>query len=227
MRPFDLRDAHGSLEPLAPFKVLAVMTHPDDRAARERMVGLIRRETGVGRSRRSPLVSKQFLREVGYSAGRGGSAGGLLLTLLQLHANGERATLSRAIPLTASLLPDWEELRGPDWSPDDHIGHIPRSRRKLLAAFQKYRAVSHLWAALIHGQQNDRSDIWPGSVETLPVFLGYAAAIAEMGCALPWPGRDRRRTLSPAELWRFFIPEDLVRTVRLVASPVTRETGTR
>ncbi len=109
MRSFDLRDKRGLLDPLAPFKVLAVMTHPYDRAARERMVGLIQLETGVGRKRRRALVSEQFLREVGIGAGRCSAAGALLLTLLQLYGNGERATLNRAIELVSSQFPQWEQ----------------------------------------------------------------------------------------------------------------------
>ena len=220
MRSFDLRDKRGSLDPLAPFKVLAVMSHPCDREARERMVGLIQLETGVGRRRRRPLVPQQFLREVGIGAGRCGSAGYLLLTLLQLHGNGERATLNRALALVSSQLPQWEQPNGPDWYSDVHVSHIPRSRRKLQMAFRTYRAVSHLWAALIHGRQHDRTDIWPGSTETLPSFLSYSTAFAEKGCALPWSGRDRRFTLDPAELWSFVIPDELTQTARIEALPL-------
>ena len=52
MPRFDLRQDDGTLHPLAPFKVLAVMCHPIDRIRREKMLGTIEKETGVARPRR-------------------------------------------------------------------------------------------------------------------------------------------------------------------------------
>jgi hypothetical protein len=52
MPRFDLRQNDGTLHPLAPFKVLAVMCHPKNRIQREKMLGNIQQETGVSRFRR-------------------------------------------------------------------------------------------------------------------------------------------------------------------------------
>ncbi len=222
MPSFDLRDRNGELDALAPFKVLAVMSHPFDRVERERMLGLIQGETGVGRKRRQGTIPKAFMEDVGFASSHIAPAGALLLTLLQLHGNGERATLNRAIPLVAAQLPQWQQPDG-QWSTRPPLDHIPRSRRKLLAAFRTNRPVAHLWAALIHGQQHDRADIWPGSRETLPTFLSYATAFADMGCDLPWPGRDRRFTLERAEVWSFVLPEALERISRIEALPLPQD----
>jgi hypothetical protein len=46
---FDLRQDDGTLDPLAPFNVLAVMSHPNDRIRREKMLGIVQQETGKGK----------------------------------------------------------------------------------------------------------------------------------------------------------------------------------
>jgi hypothetical protein len=48
MPRFDLRQNNGTLDPLASFKALAVMCHPHNRVQREKMLGNIQLETGVG-----------------------------------------------------------------------------------------------------------------------------------------------------------------------------------
>ena len=63
----------------------------------------------------------------------------------------------------------------------------------MLRAYREFRPVAHLWAAMLHGQQNDRADIHPGSIGTLPKFLAYADAFLERGCALPRP--EKREAL--------------------------------
>jgi hypothetical protein len=83
MPAFSLREGEV-LHPLAPFKVLAVMCHPEDRAGREAMAASIARETGAGNMRRQPLNNKEFMAEVGRISGRAGLVGTLLLTRLQL-----------------------------------------------------------------------------------------------------------------------------------------------
>ena len=77
-----------------------------------------------------------------------------------------------------------------------------------------------MWAALLHGQQHGRTDIWPSSNETLPIFLSYANAFAEKGAALPWSGRDRRFTLDKKELWSFLLPNDLTATAKITGLPL-------
>ena len=64
MPRFDLRQDEGTLDPLAIFKVLAVMCHPNDRIQREKMLGIIEKETGVARPRRHPVTAEAFMQEV-------------------------------------------------------------------------------------------------------------------------------------------------------------------
>jgi hypothetical protein len=93
----------------------------------------------------------------------------------------------------------------------------------MLAAYEEYRSVAHLWAALIHGGQQEREDIWPGSVATLPIFLAYADALLDIASRLPSPHRDRRFVLTPSEIWRFILPQKLVAHRKLGALPLTEE----
>ncbi len=226
MPTFDLRDQSRGLHPLAPFKVLAVMCQPTDHKMRERMLAPIQRETAAQRARGKGLSHDQILREVQLRGNRAVLAGGLLLTLLQLRENGFRHSLNRAIPLITPLLDRWEQPAGPMWTPDSHVAHRPHSRRKVLAAFNDFLNVAHCWAALIHGDQHQRPDIWPGSNETLPRFLAYAEAFALRGSRLKWPGPDRRYTLDRRKIWRFHIPDHLCETQRVEALFLTEEQRT-
>jgi hypothetical protein len=221
MPRFDLRGDDGKLDPLAPFKVLTVMCHPDNRIQRERMLGNVQKETGVGKPRRHALVSKEFIAEVRSADRRAAVAGGLLLTMIQLHRNGERASLNQAILLTAAYLPTWQQPQGPYWSKTSHLDHHPHSKAKMLQAYNRYRSVAHLWAAMLHGQQHNRQDIWPGSPETLPIFIAYAEAILDLACCVPSPARGRRFAMSSSDAWRFTIPE--LRPVALDISPLDDE----
>jgi hypothetical protein len=90
---FDLRLDEDTFDPLAPFKVLAVLCHPRDRSARERMLAHVHAGTGVGRPRRRALDRDEFHSEVRQNALRAGVAGSLLLTRLQLHHLGNYSPL--------------------------------------------------------------------------------------------------------------------------------------
>src|SRR6266511_2930690 len=182
---YDLRQKDRTLSPMAPFKVLAVMCQPNDRVTRERMLGNVQQETGAGQPRRRPLSSEEFMAEVRRISPRAAVAGGLLLTMAQLHANGYRTSLNQAVPLVDVLLPKWQQPVIPYWSKDCHVGHHPHDRENMLSAYKEYRRVAHLWAAALHGQQHDRKDIWPGATRTLPTFLAYAEAILDLACRLP------------------------------------------
>lgn len=206
MPRYDLRQDRG-LHPLAPFKVLAVMCHPGDRVQRERMLGNIEKGTGVARPRRQPLSAEAFMHEVRHASRRAAVVGGLLLTMLQLHHNGYRASLNQAIPLVSALLPKWQQLESPYWSKICHFEHRPRSKTNMLRAYNEFRGVGHFWAALLHGQQHERQDIWPGSPETLPAFLAYAEAILGLASAVPSFAGDRRLAFTRSEAWSFIIPQ--------------------
>ena len=76
----------------------------------------------------------------------------------------------------------------------------------MLEAYNKYRSAAHLWAAMLHGQQHNRQDIWPGSPESLPTFIGYAEGILDLACRIPSLARGRRFAMRRSEAWRFTIP---------------------
>jgi hypothetical protein len=200
---FDLRQDDGTLDPLAPFKVLTVMCHPDDLIQRERMLGSIQKETGEGKARRRPLTSEEFFDEIRRVGTRASVAGSLLLTMVQLQLSDHNPSLNNAIPLVVALLPKWEQPKGPYWSRDCHIGHHPHSRENILSAFNEFRSVAHLWAALLHGRQHDQQDIWPGSLETLPIFLAYAEAILDLACDLRSLAPGQRFVMRRPQAWRF------------------------
>jgi hypothetical protein len=105
MPRFDLRQDDGTLDPLAPFKVLAVMCHPTSMIQRVKLLGNIQKETGEGKPRRHPLTSAEFFAEVRRVDRKAAVAGGLLQVMIQLQSNGYRASLNEAIPLFAAPLP--------------------------------------------------------------------------------------------------------------------------
>jgi len=220
MPRFDLRKNKTAFDPLAPFKVLAVMCHPNERVPRERMLALVQSQTGAGHARRRRMLSNEFYADVKLHSARAGVASGLLLTMLQLHNEGLTPSLNKALPLAVAALPEWDNFSAAYWSQDSHIGHQPHSRRKVLAAYSTYLPVVHLWGAMIHGLQQEREDIWPGSLQTLPTFLAYANVILDQGSALPSPDSRRRFALTHSGAWNFTIPETIVGKPRLHIAPL-------
>ena len=223
MPRFELRQNNDDFDPLSSFKVLAVMCHPQDRVRREALLARLQKETASGNPRRKGISSDEFFAEVKFASSRAAVAGGLLLTLLQLQLAGHRPSVNQAVPLVTALLPKWENQMGPLWSKGGHVGHRPRSRSGMLNAFQRYRSVSHLWAALILGGQLDRLDIGLGSLKTLPTFLAYANCVLEMACTLLPTKRDRRAVMSRANAWTFTIPNRFHQAVRLEGLPLNDE----
>jgi hypothetical protein len=218
---FNLRHDDGTLDPLAPFKVLTVMCHPNNRINREKMLGSIQQETGQGKPRRRPLTSEEFIDEVRRVGTRAGVAGGLLLTMVQLQSSDRNPSLNHAIPLVAALLPKWKQPEGPYWSKDCHVRHHPHSRGNVLRAFNEFRSVAHFWAALLHSQQHNRQDIWPGSLDTLATFLARAEAILDLACHLPSFSRGQRFAMSRSGAWRFTIQD--IQRITLDVLPLTDE----
>jgi hypothetical protein len=222
MPHFDLRQDDGTLDPLADFKVLTVMCHPNNRIRRERMLGAIQKETGVARPRREPVTAEAFMQEVRLTSRRAAVAGSLLLTMLQLHDSGRRASLNQAIPLVTALLPKWQQPQSPYWSKICHFEHRPHSKTNMLQAGNEFRSVAHFWGALLHGQQHDRQDIWPGALETLPTFLAYAETILALACGLPSFAGNRRFVVTRSEAWSFIVPQGIAPPV-LSALPLNKE----
>ena len=89
------------------------MCGPHDRVLREKMIGSVKKESGVGQPRRRPATRQTFRDEIRRADRRAAVAGGLLLTMLQLHSNGYRPSLNPAIPLVSALLPKWKQPEGP------------------------------------------------------------------------------------------------------------------
>ena len=61
---FDLRRSSNTFDPLAPFKVLAVMCHPADQVRREKMLAQLHSETGEGTARRRGYSDGEFRKQV-------------------------------------------------------------------------------------------------------------------------------------------------------------------
>jgi hypothetical protein len=200
------------------------MCYPHDRVKREKMLAQAVTEAGFKEARRRKAIpSDEFLAEVKVISPRAEVAGAILLTLLQLHADGYRGSLNNALPLVASLLPAWIQHTGPTWRAGFEHGRAPTSRRKLLAAWSDFRPVAHLWAAYVFGAQNERDDIGPASPHTLPAFLDYANAFLSMGRALPLRSQDSRFALTKAKAWTFAVPESLRETRWVEALPSPEE----
>jgi hypothetical protein len=140
---FDLRIDEKTLHRMAPFKVLAVMCHPNDNKARERMLGHIQSTSGVQLPRRRPLSIDEFRSEVRISALNAGVAGGILLTRLQLCClHYQRYTINSAIPLVRAELREGElpgyatrSQYGAGWPKDATTRKSPVSGRKMLEHF--------------------------------------------------------------------------------------------
>ena len=189
------------------------MCHPNNRIQREKMLVTVQ-------SRR-PLTPEEFMDGVRRVDTKAAVAGTLLLTMIQLQSRDDNPSLNRAIPLVAALLPKWNQPTGPCWSSDCHVGHHPHSRENILRAFKEFHSVAHLWAALLHGQQHDRQDIWPGSLETLPNFLAHAEAILDLASLLPPFSRGRGLATKHSRAWRFTIPDSP--QITLAAFPLNNE----
>lgn len=222
--PFrDLRTSDNQIDPLAPFIVLAIMCHPQpgEPAQRERMLSTLRHQTGEGKVRGAVLSNETFLESVSRHAARGGIAGSLFLTYLQLSELGERASLNAAISIVRCHPPRWSDLLWPVWDAKAVHKHMPHSRRKMLEALHHYLPAAHLWAALLHGYQNERNDISPESLSTLPTFLAYADSFLQLAHQTPWAGLDRKVLLPGPMAWRFGLPARFAQSISLQAEPIS------
>jgi hypothetical protein len=222
--PFrDLRTGNNEIDPLGPFIVLAVMCYPQasEHAERGRMVSTLRRHTGVGKVRRGLLSNEAFLDAVAYRTARGSACGSLLLTYLQLSELGEHASLNRAVSVVRCYPPRWSDHLWPVYDAKAVHMHMPHSRRKMLEAFHHYLPVAHLWAALLHGYQNERNDISPASPSTLPTFLAYADRFLQLAEQTHWAGLDRKVLLPGSLAWRFGLPARFAQSISLEATPIS------
>ncbi len=140
--PFrDLRTADNRINPLAPDIVQGIMCYPQagERVERERMLSTARRRTGEGKVRRAVLSEEAFRTAVSRHPARGGIAGCLFMTYLQLSAFGERASLNRSISIIRNYPVRWSDRLWPFWDAQAVERHSPHSRRKLLCVFPPMR----------------------------------------------------------------------------------------
>ena len=98
--------------------------------------------------------------------------------------------------------------------------HMPHSRGKMLEAFRHYLSAAHLWAALLHGLQNERSDISPASLGTLPTFFAYSGKFLLLADQTYWAGSDRNALLPGPMAWRFGLPARFEPNVSLDVLPI-------
>jgi hypothetical protein len=221
---FNLRDGEV-LTPLAAYKVLAVMCHPDNVTQRERMIGYVRVNSDVGGpTRRRPLSKVEFDSDVHTFPRKAVVAGSLLLTKLQLSLNGHPFSLNRTIPLVRALLPKWiHPYCDSSWPRNSMSRQWPRSRRGMLEAWHQFRPVAHLWAALIHvAQHHDSLENWRWGHQ-LPEFLAFADTILDMAASLPSFERGQRLTLNRDEAWTFVLPERLILKKTLQGLPLQEQ----
>ncbi len=219
----DLRTSDNQIDPLAPFIVLGIMCHPqpEERVQRDQMLSTARRQTGEGKVRRAVLSTEEYLSNTGRHAARGGIAGSLFLTYLQLSMLGERTSLNASISIIRGNPPRWSDHFWPVRDAKAADKHMPHSRRKMLDAFRHYLPVAHLWAALLHGHQNGRNDTSPESLGTLPTFLAYADQFLQLAHHTPWAGLDRKVLLPGPMAWRFGLPARFAQSISLQAEPIS------
>ena len=219
----DLRTSDNQIDPLAPFIVLSIMCYPlqKETSQRNQRLSTLRRQTGEGKARRAVLSTEEYLSSASRRAARGGIAGSLFLNYLQLHELGERASLNAAISLVRCRPPRWSDVFWPVWDAKAVEMHMPHSRRKMLEAFRHYLPAAHLWAAALHGYQNERNDISPESLNALPTFLAYADQFLWLAHQTPWAGVDRKVLLRGPTAWRFGLPARFTQSVFLQAEPIS------
>jgi hypothetical protein len=203
--------------------VLAIMCHPqpEESVQRDQMLSTLRHQTGEGRVRRAVLSTEEYLNVTSRHAARGGIAGSLFLTYLQLSELKEHASLNRAMSIVKCHPPRWSDHLWPVWDAEAVDKHMPHSRRKMLEAFHRYLPAAHLWATLLHDYQNKRSDVSPESLSTLPTFLAYADQFLQLAHQTPWAGLDRKVLLPGPMAWRFGLPAQFAQCVSLEVAPIS------
>ena len=209
----DFRLRNDALDPLAPVKVLAVMCHPASPRGREGMLRAAPQSITIPRNNASrELASDIWLRDLWdeFLAHRRVAvlAGVLVLALTQLRTLNRRGESGLLLSLAAGIAQQWEQML------DGDVPAAARSEADILATFQAYRSVSHLWAALVYGGLKKRPDIEPFSAQSLPTFLAYGEEIARLAAGVPWEGRPAELELDPEALWTFMLPPVLRKTAR-------------
>lgn len=221
-RHLDLRDPNDptKLSAWAHFQVLAAMLAPEDKTLQRRFLA----HTGLGRPGHNPLSQEELGDFLNRSKNRGRQVGFMIGILCQLfHVHGIQApTVEMAIDVLRNELPrnSWDRY-SPWRSPD----HMPRSGRLIRKLFHEFGTVGHLWAAVVHREQQIRHDAWtdgvlpapdaalppelaraeaeafPISLDHLPEFLALADEICRMYGDIPTLGSyTRALRVSPVRI---------------------------
>jgi hypothetical protein len=206
----NLRTSNDTLIPLARFQVFGVMACPNDRQKRLHLMNQLETETtGDEPAPPRPAIT-ELLEAVKQAMWAGSEAGAILRNIIQLQRNGLKPSFNRAHAILGRTLPEHVQLLGPEWHADRAAAaRHPRHRNTVSKSFREYLSVSHLWAALVFAEETKRADIWPGSNETLPRFLGFADAFARAAADIRWYGKDRAAVLPRRIVCRVQIPEPL------------------
>jgi hypothetical protein len=214
-----ISDGHGGLLWYAPFRVLALLLHPDDECAMEKlfeaMAALAMIELGDGRRETAEHAARAtFEMDRARDSGYGITvAGDLLLLVLNLvFVSPREASIARAVSIWSAAHARAKNYQG---------NIVAASRAAIMAAWSRFKPIAHLCAAfqIAKDQAESPPDDIPvptfcNTTEELLQFLGVAEALRYEGERhSPLIGRGNAKgssvpTLDPASSWR--TPPDLV-----------------
>lgn len=210
----DFRYKDNSLDPLALVKLLAVMCHPTDPRGREGMLRQQPRSITVARHQTPAFGTMEASAdapwgEVAEHKAVAGLAGAYCLALAQLSALGRHGEAASALRLAVDIAGQWETALRGEAAVQPAGRSLPRTEADICDAFERYRSVSHLWAALVYGSVHGRRDITPNGLHAMALFLAYSTEIARLACALRWADAGGPLPLSFGTLWTFILPDAL------------------
>jgi hypothetical protein len=212
----DFRSKGDALDPLALVKLLAVMCHPADARRRE---GMLRRspfrmiiarhgdlkEKQVGHGLMELWTEFREHRKVAFLAGA------LCLSMARFTASGRYADAAALLTMTSQLVGTWNQVIRRETAKLLNERPHQCSAREIFDAFSSYRSVSHLWAALVFGKIQNRSDCVLTSLETVPRFLSCSTEIGRLATTLRWSNGDQGLALFAESIWTFILPTTLAR----------------
>ena len=201
----DLRDRSGcGLNPLARVLVYAVMLHPRDQRARNRVLA-----TATAKHLTAKKEAKAMAEA--HSAARAGLAGDILLRLVLLDEAGLAARLNAASFLIGTTWPD-------DWQTDPELPRLRglktgRQRERHLKAWHQYRPAAHLWAAFLLSQiRTPERPVFSDQESHFLEFLHTADWFAVRGSKILLYDQQWRRRLpamKKSKVWRFNLPQHI------------------
>ena len=207
----NLRLPDGSLDPLSVPRILAVMAHPHDRKARYRFRHL--------KNKPNEKTARTAMSAFSKVAIRGRIAGDALLTLLQQHEGGGRASLEGAHDhVRRAFFHDsgmgsrgLSGLDDVEWNrAREKLGDARLSRRYFNAAFDEFRPAAHLWAAFEAAVYCDRRDIYSlQNPEAIARLVEAARDLAERASRVPLKRSPPEFVLPRRMVWEIRLPPKL------------------